>query len=154
MCLVCCACRRGGYNSKDSHRDRYDRERGYDRQQERGHDSRDRGYSSRGGSSRGGYDSRDRDRGVRDYADRERDRERERGEYRSRSSRSRSRSRGREAGRDARDVFKDKAVADGSGAGTDIRSRYGDASGKLDLGSTGSGRRTDEVFRLGGRGYR
>jgi hypothetical protein len=36
-----------------------------------------------------------------------------------------------------------------------VRSRYGDASGRLDLNSVGGGRRTaDEVFRLGGRGYR
>lgn len=164
----------------DSRRAYDSRDRGYDR--ERGYDSRDRErgvHDSRGGRA-GGYDSRDRERSASYYADRDRDRERgssyrerererdrsggrerversrEHGEYYGSSRRSRSRSRDRQGGgggRDARDVFKDKAAAaDGAG---NVRSRYGDASGRLDLNSVGGGRRTaDEVFRLGGRSYR
>jgi hypothetical protein len=85
---------------------------------------------------------------------------------RRRSSRSRSRSPARAGGyggskapgRDASDVFRDRAGGGGgAGGGTgDVRARYGgDASGKLDLYSGGGGgsskRSADEVFRLGGR---
>jgi hypothetical protein len=79
------------------------------------------------------------------------DRDRQRDRY---SRRSRSRSPVRQPGRDARDVFKERAGD--AAAAADIRGRYGDASGKLDLGSSGTSmkRSADEVFRIGGRGYR
>lgn len=104
------------------------------------------------GSSRDRGDRRDYGRG---YERREYDRS-SRDEPRRRSSRSRSRSPGRSrgagGGRDASDVFKERV---GGAAATDVRSRYGDASGKLDLGPSGGTKRSaDEVFRLGGRSYR
>lgn len=100
------------------------------------------------------YDRRDYDRRP-DYDRRDRS---SRDEPRRHSSRSRSRSRsparsrGGGGGRDASDVFKERV---GGAAATDVRARYGDASGKLDLGPSGSTKRSaDEVFRLGGRSYR
>lgn len=113
-------------------REQYDRSR-------RDYDRRD--YDRRGDYDRWGeYDRRQADRSSRD-------------EPRRHSSRSRSRSpaRSRGGGRDASDVFKEHV---GGAAATDVRARYGDASGKLDLGPSAGKRSADEVFRLGGRSYR
>jgi hypothetical protein len=126
VCCSFCCCR-----------EQYDRGSGRDRADRRDYDRRD--SDRRGEYDRRAYDRRDRDG---------------RDEPRRRSSRSRSRSpygsRGG-GGRDASDVFKERA----GGAATDVRARYGDASGKVDLGPSGSTKRSaDEVFRLGQRTYR
>lgn len=121
----------------------------------RGHSSDRRDYDRRAGEydRRGGGGEYDR-RYDRNGSSRDEQPPRRRSRSRSRS-RDRDRSRGAGGGRDASDVFKDRAG--GAAASTDVRSRYGDASGKLDLGGAaagGSKRSADEVFRLGGRGYR
>jgi hypothetical protein len=67
------------------------------------------------------------------------------------SSRERERQRpAQSGGRDARDVFKE--AAGGSGA-ADIKSRYGDASGKLfdERGGSRPRERGEEVYRLGSK---
>eukprot|EP00879_Flechtneria_rotunda_P026067 GHRR01027746.1.p1 GENE.GHRR01027746.1~~GHRR01027746.1.p1 ORF type:complete len:270 (+),score=92.70 GHRR01027746.1:1122-1931(+) len=158
---------RGGYRSRSRSLsrevrrnggtpDRYNRDRGYDsrdRERRREHDSRgDRDSRDYRGSARDRdrYDSRiDSSRSGRDHAYDSRDRDRST-RYPS-HSRSRSRQGG---GRDARDVFKERVTSD-SAAAVDIRSRYGDACGKLDLASSaGRSKRTaDEVFRLGSKKY-
>ena len=170
----------GGYDRRDRDRDRYgggERERdryGGDRDRER---ERDR-YGGGGGGGRGDYDryggggrssgrSRSRSR-ERRRRSRSRSRSRDRRRERSRS-RSRSRDRRREGGssggggggggRDARDVFKDSAAAFGRAG--DVRSTYGDATGKLfddssyggrgGGGGGGASRSGAEVYRLGAR---
>lgn len=111
-------------------REQYDRSNGRERSDRRDYDRRD-------------YDRRDRPSYDRNGRDEPRRRSR---------SRSRSPSRSKAGGRDASDVFKERV---GGVAATDVRSRYGDASGKLDLGPSGGTKRSaDEVFRLGSRGYR
>jgi len=155
---------RRGYNDRERARDK---ENGYDRDRERdrGYDrdrQRERGYDRDGDRDRGYDRDRARDR------DRDRDRERERpreDRYREdrdrdrKHSRSRSRSRSSDrgerggGGRDARDVFKDSAAR--STADVDnVKSKYGDASGKLfdEQGRKGAAR-GEEVYRLG-KGWR
>ncbi|KAF8067307.1 SRL1 [Scenedesmus sp. PABB004] len=134
-----------GYDSRDrdrgADRDR-ERERGYDRDRDRDRE-RERGYDRDW--------ERERERGY--DRDRERERERARGESRGWGARSRSRSRSRErsrdrgggGGRDARDVFKDRAFAPGGAPGGDVRSRYGDASGRLELGPDAGRRPASEL---------
>lgn len=119
-------------------REQYDRGGGRGRSDRRDYDRRD--YDRRG-YDRQEYDRRDRS--SRDEPQRRRSRSR---------SRDRSPERSRAGGRDASDVFKERI---GGAAATDVRARYGDASGKLDLGPSGSSKRSaDEVFLLGGRSYR
>eukprot|EP00878_Enallax_costatus_P006575 GHUV01006893.1.p1 GENE.GHUV01006893.1~~GHUV01006893.1.p1 ORF type:complete len:241 (+),score=51.99 GHUV01006893.1:878-1600(+) len=138
------------YQQRERDPDR-DRPRGYDSRHERGYDrDRERGYKGRRqydsrDHDRPAYDSRDRDRG---YSSRDRERGYDKDRERTDRGRSRSRDRSRPEGRDARDVFKERAGSENAAA-VDVRSRYGDASGKLDLGPSSSRRTTDEVFRIG-----
>lgn len=114
----------------------------YDRDERPRHSSYDRAELSR--------ESRDRDREPR-YP-RSRSRDRDRGNVRRR--RSPSLDRGHSAGRNARDVFRESAADVGrQRAADEIKSRYGDASGKAE-GSRGEYpskdvRSAEEVFRLG-----